>query len=194
MATALFEFDFSESSPRGSSDSGGTAGGRVVAPPPAKSKSRAAAAFRKLEVLPWKIVIDTREQLPYSFDSMVDSKRGKDLVVPTVVAGLPSGDYSIENWEESIAIERKSLQDLYGSTISGRERFEKEIARLNDGYLFAAVVIEATWDEILDPFKQDPLWMSRAKPASVIGTIWQWSIRYARVHWYPAGTRRAAGA
>jgi hypothetical protein len=88
---------------------------------------------------------------------------------------------------------------LYGSVTWGRDRFEREIERLNDlaapkqyAAGFAAVVIEATWPEIMDPAEHRPGWENRTEPQSVVGTIVAWSIRYPRVHWWACGGRREA--
>lgn len=150
-------------------------------------------SFRGLAVAPFTIVIDSREQLPWSFDGM-------DVVVPTVVKGLASGDYSIQGMEDCIACERKSLDDLYGSVTWGRGRFEREIERMNEmGQLddglhprCAFVMIEATWPEIMDPAGHRPGWINQTEPRSVVATVLAWSMRYHRVHWITAGDRRHA--
>ena len=139
------------------------------------------------EVLPFTIVCDSREQIPYAFDGMM-------MVVPTVVKGLASGDYSIKGMEDRIAIERKSLDDLYGSVTWGRDRFEREIERLNDLAAggFAAVMVEATWQEVMNPLQHRPGWINQTEPRSVEGTIISWTLRYPRVHWWLCGDRRGA--
>jgi hypothetical protein len=137
--------------------------------------------FRRLVVLPFTIVVDSREQLPYEFTGMV-GQGSESLVVPTVVQGLASGDYSIAGMEDQVAVERKSLDDLYGSVTWGRDRFEREIERRNklagDGTSdmatacglaptgFAAVVIEATWPEIMNPLGTEQRAMELAKEIS----------------------------
>jgi ERCC4-type nuclease len=147
--------------------------------------------FRRLAVCPFRIVVDSREQLPYGFSGLT-GPAGEGLVVPTLVKGLPSGDYSIEGLEDRVAVERKSLDDLYGSVTWGRERFEREIERLAELPGFACVVIEATWPEIVAPAEHRPGWENRTDPRSVEGTIVAWSLRYPRVHWWPCGDRRGA--
>lgn len=144
-----------------------------------------------IAVAPFTIVVDSREQLPYAFSGMT-GQVGEALAVPTIVKGLASGDYSIEGMEDQVAIERKSLDDLYGSVTWGRDRFEREIQRLNDLSAggFAAVMIEATWPEIMSPLEYRPGWENRTEPRSVEGTIASWSIRYPRVHWWACGDRR----
>ncbi len=82
------------------------------------------------------IVIDTREQLPWAF------------TLPTVVRGLPVGDYSIEGHETEVAIERKSLSDLVGSVTFGRARFWRELEKLA-AYRLRAVVVEASVGDVL---------------------------------------------
>lgn len=50
-----------------------------------------------------RILIDTREQQPFSFTR---------YEVATEPATLPVGDYSLPGFEDWAAIERKSLEDL----------------------------------------------------------------------------------
>ena len=160
-----------------------------------------------LVVCPFTIICDSREQLPYEFSGM-EWGAGETCVVPTVVRGLAQGDYSIQGLEDRIAIERKSLDDLYGSVTWGRDRFEAEVGRLNtlagqndpepfiEAWLppggFAAVVIEATWPEIMAPAGHRPGWINQTEPRSVVATVLAWSMRYHRVHWITAGDRRHA--
>ena len=54
------------------------------------------------------IVVDTREQEPYGFNP--------DLVRP-VRRALPAGDYSVAGLEETIAVERKTLDDFVGTVV-----------------------------------------------------------------------------
>lgn len=56
----------------------------------------------------FRIVVDTREQTPWTF-----SKEKKRL--DTVRKMLKVGDYSVEGLEDSITIERKSLNDMFGT-------------------------------------------------------------------------------
>lgn len=136
-------------------------------------------------VSPFAVIVDSREQAPFHFNA-IKTDEGRDLIVPLVHRGLTSGDYSIDGFETLISIERKSLRDFYGSISSGRERFEREIQRLNEMRV-AYVVIEADWNDILQPesFTKVP-----AKVAT--RTIQSWSIKYPRVHWMPCPSRRFA--
>lgn len=123
-----------------------------------------------------RIAIDTREQLPYRFQDMQPIHVHK---YTTKKIHIPEGDYSIEPFDvpgESIAIERKSLADLYGSMGGGRQRFEAEIVRLS-AYEYPAIVIEAELSAIYAPnaHLDHPTEM---KPKSVIASLTAWSVRY----------------
>jgi DNA excision repair protein ERCC-4 len=121
------------------------------------------------------VAIDTREQLPWRFAG------------PTQATTLHTGDYSIVGLECRIAIERKSQADAYGSIGGGRERFEREWARLAE-LDFAAVVVESSLDGFLVPPER-----SQLHPRAAIGTLVAWSIRYG-VHVIFASDRRHAEA
>lgn len=144
-----------------------------------------------ITLCPFTVLVDSREQLPYEFSGII-GPAGEALIVPMSIVGLTTGDYSVKGLNDSLAVERKSLEDLYGSITWGRERFEREIERLDNLPGFAAVVIEATWAEIAAPAEHRPGWENRTDPRSVEGTIAAWSVRYRRVHWWAAGDRRGA--
>ena len=112
------------------------------------------------------IIVDTREQLPY-FQGRAWAARGT----------LKSGDYSLAGYQGRVALERKSLADAYGTFGRGRERFESELTRLA-AMDRAALLIEATYRQFLDPEILDPCWRSRVRPASVEGSVLAWSHRY----------------
>ena len=63
-----------------------------------------------------KIIVDTREQKPLWTHNITRKK-------------LDEGDYNTEKLINKIAIERKTLQDLYGSIIQQHKRFKNEINR-----------------------------------------------------------------
>lgn len=115
------------------------------------------------------IVVDTREQHPYTFADMVSRK-------------LDHGDYSVSGMERMVSIERKSMQDLHGSFTHGRARFQKECLALSQ-YAFAALIIEGSYLELLSPVK-----MSKAKPESIAASVLSWSIKYG-LHVYFAENR-----
>lgn len=132
---------------------------------------------------PFTVIVDTREQLGYTFES-VRADRGADplqrpISIPYVRRFLPQGDYSIVGYETAVAIERKSLADLFGTLSRGRRRFEAELARLHSDCRFAAIVVEAEWSEILS----GPADFSKLNPKTVFRSVLAWQQRYPRVHW-----------
>ena len=84
-----------------------------------------------------QIIVDSREQKPFQFEghTLIESK-------------LEYGDYSLHP-NNKLAIERKSLSDLYGTLSGGRERFEREIqkAKKLEGYI--VVVVESTLNNMM---------------------------------------------
>ena len=122
------------------------------------------------------IIVDTREQSPYSF-------QGVSPIPDTIVRGLSTGDYSLDGYEDRVTVERKSLSDLYGSVGTGRDRFEREMGRMAQ-LEFSAVVVEAEWSTII----LSPPSRSRLKPVSVLATIIAWMQRYD-VHWLTCPNR-----
>jgi DNA excision repair protein ERCC-4 len=113
------------------------------------------------------ILVDTREQDPWTFEALkVSTKRGT----------LKAGDYSVKGCASGgIAVERKSVADLFGTMTSGRIRFEKEMARLSE-FRFAALVVEGSVEEILRGSR-----FSRIHPARMLDTLHKWCVGY-RVH------------
>lgn len=118
------------------------------------------------------IVVDTREQHPYSFEG----------ICPVARAALPAGDYSIAGCELVFAIERKSLADLVSTIIGNRARFVRELERLRL-YQFSAILVEGTVRDVLE-FHSDH-WRGlseaqrRARPRTVINSLNSWQIEYS---------------
>jgi DNA excision repair protein ERCC-4 len=120
-----------------------------------------------------KILIDSREQLPYRFDT------------PSVVGTIPTGDYSIEGLEDRIAVERKEINDLVQCLSKHRERFEKELQR-GRGLHYFAVVIEGSLADITNG-----RYRSLMKAQAALQSLIAFSIRYRLPIWF-CGTRQEA--
>jgi ERCC4-type nuclease len=120
------------------------------------------------------LLVDTREQKRLCFGSH-----------PTRIATLTTGDYSIEGITDAVAIERKSLSDLYGCIGQSRERFERELERMSALH-YGALVVEATLAEVLTG---PPL--SRVNPHAAFGSLMAWSVR-GRLPIFFCGDRRLA--
>ena len=108
------------------------------------------------------VVVDTREQTPLPITRL-----------PCMRAALRSGDYSFAGAEEHFAVERKSIEDLIGCCAGeNRERFERELHRLR-GFHFSRLLVIGSRDQILGHE-----YRSRIKPASVLGSLHAWEVRY----------------
>jgi len=125
------------------------------------------------------IIIDSREQRPYTFRSI-----GPDFP-QTKTSGLKTGDYSLIGFENEICIERKTLADLFGSMGSGRKRFEKEIMRMSK-MSYAGLVLESPLTNIFI----NPPPRSKMNPRAVFRSLISWSIKYNIAVW-PAWNREA---
>jgi len=125
------------------------------------------------------IVRDTREKAGYLFDAVAPPPVVK-------VRGLRTGDYSLEGYEDAVAVERKSIVDAYGTFTNGRKRWERELERMRT-LEFAAVVIEADWLTIV----RDPPWRSGASPKAIFASIVAWTQRFG-VHFFTCPNRAFA--
>lgn len=137
---------------------------------------------------PFVVVVDGREKKPYTFDGLKADAGlgGGDFFVRWEWTHLPSGDYSIQGYEDRVSIERKTLGDLYTTLGQYRKRFQREMERLST-FDFAAVVIESSWDEIL----LHPPEESDLRPKTVFRTAIAWTQRYG-VPWMAFDNRRLA--
>lgn len=143
---------------------------------------------QSVAVWPHTLAVDTREQAPFGFQGFEAKEDGKrvPLVIPTQLTSLQTGDYSVSGFESRVAVERKSLEDLYGTLGGGRERFENELDRLQQ-MEFAAVVVEAPWEKLMDGIEGRML-----TPEAVFGSVVSFQQRYRGVHWWICHHRRDA--
>ncbi len=120
---------------------------------------------------------DTREQAPLDF--------GPDHEVTE--ATLSTGDYAPAGLETVAVVERKSLADLVGCMTSGRDRFQRELARLQAYDLAAVVVDDASLQDLADGN-----YRSKLHPSAAMGTLAAWQARHPSVQWVFCGTREIA--
>lgn len=126
------------------------------------------------------IVVDSREQAPFLFAG------NKYREVETEVGALPTGDYSLPGFEDRVAVERKSLDDLVGCLMnSNRDRFERELFRATPYSLFC-VVVEASMQDI-----RNHQYQSLMKPKAVLQSLAAFQVRY-RVPFAFCGGRAGA--
>ena len=121
-------------------------------------------ARRKTDEEPLIITVDTREQAPWTFERLnVITTRGTLNVGDYAAAGVP------------FSIERKSGPDFLSTITWGRERFQRELARMQ-GAGGGAIVVEASLAELL--YGPDNRRGQRVHPNSVLGTVAAFQARY----------------
>lgn len=155
---------------------------------------REGVAGLDLYVCPFTVLVDTREQAPWTFQGIVIERRL--WTITRIAATLATGDYTIAGCEDRLCIERKSAADLVGSVTAGNARFRREHERMLDivkfggtGGGFACVVVEGSLSAICEELDVDP--GRRVTSESVLGAVASWPQRY-RVPWFFAGDRRTA--
>ena len=125
---------------------------------------------------PFTIIVDSREQRPLVFPD--------DAII---VKALMSGDYSLDGFEHRIAIERKSINDLFSVIGNGRERFERELERLAK-LERACIVVEGNLADVLEGAR----W-SKVYPKAAVGSLFSWWVKYGVAPIF-AGNRLLAAA
>ena len=150
--------------------------------------TRKIKSAKEYHELPFTIIVDSREQHPYSFQGLRSDadKKGLPLVVPVEVMGLKTGDYSIQGMTDRIAIERKSLEDLYSTISQRRDQFEAEMERLASMEC-AAVVIEGSLSDIC----YSPPEFAKISPKIIYRTWISWQHRWG-IPWHCCDTRSLA--
>jgi ERCC4-type nuclease len=120
------------------------------------------------------LIIDSMEQKPYSF------KQFNKWFAAIERRKLLAGDYSIGGLEDRVAVERKSLQDLFNccSPYGSRETFVRACERLSK-LEFAALVIEGSISKILRSTEY-----SSMHPNAVFGTIQALAVRWGIQPWF----------
>lgn len=130
------------------------------------------------------ILVDTREQTPFFQSGFYIGQR---FITPNVErATLKTGDYSLKNLCDKIAIERKSRVDFWQSITHERERFEREIQRLTE-YEFRCVVVEGDFTSCIDA----PRYGRKISPLTVSATVASWNMKYQVPFYFLRGRSEA---
>ncbi len=127
------------------------------------------------------LIIDSMEQRAYTFKPFRKWFAGIER------KKLPLGDYSIAGLEYRVAVERKSLQDLFNgcSPYGSREAFVQACERISK-LEFAALVIKGSITKILRATE-----FSSMHPNAVFGRIQALAVRWGIQPWF-APTRALA--
>ena len=137
--------------------------------PPTKNRLGVAREGHQV-VRTWKIpkpvvLVDTREQLPWRLVENHPNWIGTEKRV-----ALKAGDYSVEETQDLLALERKSMPDAIRSVTADRARFIASCTRLGK-LRWKAVVIEATYEDMKSPYDDMGGLETDAHPNGVVGTL-----------------------
>jgi len=111
------------------------------------------------------VLVDTRERMPLPlFDNH------PNWIAAERRATLKTGDYTIEDMETLLTLERKTLADAVNSAITNRGRFISACERLA-AFRWKAILIEATYEDLKSPFKGLEDIETDAHPNAVCGTF-----------------------
>ena len=123
-----------------------------------------------------KIIVDTREQLPFLFT---------DYKCATEKGTLGVGDYSLVGFEDRVSVERKSVDDLVQCLCHDRERFERELARARALERFV-ILVECDYQTLaLGKYR------SQMRPSAVLQSLAAFQVRYGASIWL-GGSRKGA--
>lgn len=125
-----------------------------------------------------RIVVDTREQRPLRFGGLPVTSRKLDF-----------GDYSLRGLECRVAVERKSMQDLWGtvSQSANLDRFEREMDRAQLAGCRLHVLVECTPAAILRPSR-----FCAMDPRRVLDRLWEACHRHGAAATFACGRADAA--
>ena len=107
------------------------------------------------------VLIDSREQTPFSFDGV------KNWIGGTRDQKLCVGDYSIEGMEHLLSLERKSLVDLISTLMQSRHRFFRACERLAK-CRWKAILVEASYEDIKSFYEEE---YTSAHPNAICGSL-----------------------
>lgn len=142
---------------------------------------------------PFTVIVDTREQAPWLFRDIKAGKQDNfaDIIVDYRVETLQTGDYSIAGFEDRVCIERKSIDDAFGTFGGDRERFERELDRM-EAFDFAAVIVEGSWASVLD--EERPISQSGRSfsPFMFRKSVAAWRVRRPQIQWCFTDSRTLA--
>jgi len=88
-----------------------------------------------------KIIVDTREQRPLEFPARIKTVRRR----------LKYGDYSLVGHStKGVVVERKSLNDFFGSFTRGREDMARKLKAMGERFARAYLLVEAPIADVLN--------------------------------------------
>lgn len=168
----------------------------------------------KLATLPWRVIVDTAEQFPFTFGGITPRGRNRVATVETVQRCLGRhprsyGDYSLESADGSwnaigyCAVERKSCEDFQSTILEYAEthhagvdgcRFASELAnlrRINKNGGASLLVVEASLEHVLASIRQRGVRERQTLASTILGAVESIAQEYHIIPLF-AGSRRLA--
>jgi len=121
------------------------------------------------------IICDNREKEPFNL-APLKVERGT----------LQTGDYTVKGLESLIAVERKSVADLVMCCGQERERFEREMERIQS-FESCIVIVEGPWSII-----ETKSYRGQMLPDAIEGSVIRWETK--RIPFWFASSRQEAEA
>lgn len=134
------------------------------------------------DVAPAPVLVDTSEQRPFAPHLWV---KGQRVLLDASRANLSEGDYTTPAARDHVCIERKSIEDLYGTLFGSgidamgesapnQKRFREELLRLRK-YAYRAIVVEGNEGDLVEYIIDN---RRKITPQNAIQTLWSLSINY----------------
>ena len=127
--------------------------------PPSQSPLKVRQDGKTIQIPMPVVVIDSREHMGYKFERFTNWFSG------TVRKQLPVGDYTLQEMEEEVSIERKTVPDLVSSIIHSRKDFIEKCEKLST-FRKKCLVIEGSLSQIKTPYDE-----TQAHPNAVLGSL-----------------------
>ena len=128
------------------------------------------------------ILIDNREKQPWTFRDIREKHPDADF--QTRLTRIHTGDYTLEGFEDRIAIERKSPRDVYITLQQNFNRFNEEFERMNNMEA-AWIVVETPLSKYVGASGADYYQVLACvqKKHHVLRGMMNLMIRYPRIRW-----------
>ena len=119
------------------------------------SKFAATESDFRVVTLPFRIAIDIQEKIPFTFSGIrsdsEENRRPFEVITVEKCLGPHHGDYSIEDCESHVSVERKSADDALGTFLSHgerRDRWLETITTLSE-MPTSAIVVECSLGKLI---------------------------------------------
>jgi len=135
------------------------------------------------------VVIDTREKPHNQLFEEGSAPKGDDPICMYVKRKVDTGDYIIQEAPKLVCIEKKQDgKELYTNLMRDRERFMKELSRMQE-YTHKWIVFQQTYEDFCDPRN----WVGVKDPKRGMAIVEGWLMALIKqdIHFIFAGDQAA---